>query len=117
MAQWFLRGLRRGIVTTDYPRTDPDRWTSALPTPPVINGAVLDAEVADILAAVCPSGALRREQHILTYDVGACTACGRCLAVEPQVVRPSGVFELATHDRSHLIKHIPLRKSSKRGRV
>lgn len=110
MALWFLRGLRRGVVTTGYPRADPDPWTADLPTPPVINGGVLDADVADKLAALCPSAALRREHHILIYDVGACTACGRCLAAEPRVMRPSGVFELAAHDRNQLIKRIPLRK-------
>ena len=33
MALWFLRGVRRGVVTTRYP-TEVDSWTAQLPTPP-----------------------------------------------------------------------------------
>jgi ferredoxin len=108
MALWFLRGLRRGVVTTRYPRGAPDPWTRKLPTPPVIDASLLDAETADRLVAICPSSALRRNANVLTYDVGACTACGRCLALAPQAIRPSGEFELAATARAQLIKHLSL---------
>jgi ferredoxin len=110
MVLWFARGLHRGVATTRYPLAEPDAWTRDLPTPPVFNEP-LDAAVADAMVAVCPSVALRRTDHILIYDVGACTACGRCMATAPEVVRPSGVFELTATDRQQLIKHITLRKT------
>lgn len=112
MALWFLRGLRRGVVTTRYPRGAPEPWTRELPSPPVFDASPLDTGVADRLVAMCPSSALRRDDDVLIYDVGACTSCGRCLAAAPAVVRPSGVFELAATAREQLIKHIGLRKSS-----
>ena len=114
MALWFLRGLRRGVVTTRYPRGEPDPWTRDLPTPPVFDASLLDTEVADALVAACPTAALRRNEHILIYDVGACTACGRCLAAAPDAVRPSGAFELTATTREQLIKLVPLRKSPRR---
>jgi len=107
MTLWFLRGLRRGVVTTRFPAR-PDGSAPDLPTPPVFAAAAIGRAVADRLVEICPSRALRREGGELVYDVGACTACGRCREIAGQVIRPSGVFELAVTDRAHLIKRIPL---------
>jgi len=63
---------------------------------------------ADRLVAVCPSHALARDGHSLVFDVGACTACGRCRAEAPEAAGASGEFELAATAREHLIKQIPL---------
>ena len=106
MVLWFARGLRRGVVTTGYPLTEPDPWTTDLPTPPVFTSAQLNPDVVAALVAVCPSAALQRTDNTLIYDIGACTACGRCLAAAPEAVRPSGVFELAATTREQLIKHV-----------
>ena len=105
MPVWFLRGLRRGVVTTRYPDR-PEPSAALLPSPPVFRSAALTAGVADRLAAACPSPALRREGDALIYDVGACAACGRCAAAAPEAVAPSGEFELAVTTRSGLIKRI-----------
>jgi formate hydrogenlyase subunit 6/NADH:ubiquinone oxidoreductase subunit I len=107
MPLWFVRGLRRGIVTTRYPAR-PDDSSASLPTPPAFRPAALTRQVADRLSAACPNGALRRENDVLVFDVGACTACGRCADAAPDAVVPSGQFELATTARSALIKRIPL---------
>lgn len=107
MALWFLRGLRRGVVTTRYPAVT-DEWARALPTPPRFRPAALTAALADRLAEACPSRALRREGRDLVFDVGACTACGRCSGLAPGAVVPSGVFELAVTDRAALLKRIPI---------
>jgi formate hydrogenlyase subunit 6/NADH:ubiquinone oxidoreductase subunit I len=107
MPLWFARGLRRGIVTTRYPAR-PDGSSASLPTPPAFRLAALTRPVADRLCAACPNGALRRENDVLIFDVGACTACGRCADAAPEAVVPSGQFELASTDRSALIKRIPL---------
>jgi ferredoxin-like protein FixX len=113
MTLWFLRGLRRGVVTTRYPAR-PDSSAADLPTPPVFRAHALGRADADRLAAVCPSRALRREDDELVFDVGACTACGRCFEEASEAVWPSGEFELAVTSRAHLIKRIPLRTEAGR---
>jgi hypothetical protein len=107
MPLWFARGLRRGIVTTHYPAR-PDDSAPSLPTPPAFRPAALTRPVAGRLCAACPDGALRRENDVLIFDVGACTACGWCADAVREAVVPSGQFELATTARSALIKRIPL---------
>jgi len=107
MPLWFARGLRRGVVTTRYPAR-PDPSAASLPTPPAFRAQLLSADLADRLARVCPSRALRREDAVLIFDVGACTACGRCREAAPEAVTASGEFELAATARAGLVKHIPL---------
>jgi ferredoxin-like protein FixX len=107
MPLWFARGLRRGIVTTRYP-TRPDPSAADLPTPPAFRVQHLNADLADRLSRVCPSRALRREDDMLIFDVGACTACGRCREAAPEAVTASGEFELAATARADLVKRIPL---------
>jgi ferredoxin len=108
MPLWFARGLRRGVVTTRYPHR-PDKSAAWLPTPPAFHPDRLTRETADRMVAVCPSGALERRDATLVFDVGACTACGRCARVAPHAVGSSGEFELAATVRSALIKKIPIR--------
>jgi flavoprotein len=108
MPSWFVRGLRRGVVTTRYPAR-PDESAAWLPTPPAFRPDELTREAVDRMIAVCPGTALRRRDDTLVFDVGACAACGRCAEVAPHVVVSSGEFELATTDRSALIKEIPIR--------
>ncbi len=105
---WFIRGIRRGVVTTRYPAR-PDESARFLPAPPSFRPRALTRETADRLAATCPSGALRRDDGTMIFDLGRCTACGRCAAEAPHAVASSGEFELAATGRSVLIKKIPLR--------
>jgi len=107
MPLWTLRGLRRGVVTTRYPAR-PEPSARLLPTPPAFQPDVLTRDLADRLVAVCPSDALARDGDALVFDVGACTACGRCQAEAPEAAASSGEFELAATARAHLIKRIPL---------
>jgi flavoprotein len=107
MPLWFARGLRRGIVTTRYPAR-PDSSGAVLPTPPAFRPGELTRETADRIVAACPSIALTRQGDELVFDVGACTACGRCAAAAPHAVFPSGEFELAATARSALVKVIPI---------
>ncbi len=113
MPLWFARGLRRGVVTTRYPaQRDPS--AADLPTPPAFCAEKLTREVADQLCQACPCGALSRAGDALTFDAGACTACGRCAQAVPGAVTRSGEFELAATRREHLIKQIPLVGESER---
>ncbi len=111
MPLWFARGLSRGVVTTRYPAR-PEPTAATLPTPPAFRPRLLTRQAADRLVAVCPSNALSREDDVLLFDVGACTACGRCAeaAAEaaPGAVIASGQFELAATSREALIKQIPI---------
>jgi ferredoxin-like protein FixX len=107
MAWWFVRGMRRGVVTTRYPRHAAEAWTATVDTPPAFRPEALTRQVADALVGLCPSGALGRDGDDLVYDVGSCTVCGRCLGVEAAV--PSGEWELAATRRADLVKRIPIR--------
>ncbi|MGC8628435.1 MAG: hypothetical protein ACP5VR_12970 [Acidimicrobiales bacterium] len=112
MALWLLRGLRRGVITTRYPSPSAaDSWAASLPTPPAFDAAKLSGETADRLVEVCPSRALSREGNELVIDLGACTACGRCIAVAGGAARPSGVFELAAKRPGDLVKRVAVRAS------
>ena len=108
MPLWFVRGLRRGVVTTRYPAR-PDESAAWLPTPPAFWSRQLTREAADRMVAACPGPALSRRNDILVFDVGTCTACGRCAEAAPNVVAPSQEWELATSARLALIKEIPIR--------
>jgi len=114
MPQWFIRGLRRGVVTTRYP-AHPDPSAADLPTPPAFRAGAISEPMADRLAGICPSNALGRDDGALTFDVGACTACGRCRREAPQALTQSGQFELATTDRSALRKRFALRDGAPAG--
>jgi ferredoxin len=107
MALWFLRGVRRGVVTTRYPARD-EPSARDLPTPPEFVAGGIDADTAELLAASCPSRALRVDGDALVYDVGACTACGTCERLAPASVVRSGLFELAAVRREQLLKRIPI---------
>ena len=109
MAFWFYRGLRRGVVTTRYPKGQLDPWTRDLPTPPAFRSTLLDDELADRLAEGCPAGAIVREGSELIVDLGRCTGCGRCQAIGGDAVVPSGEFLLAAVDRASLVKRVPIR--------
>jgi formate hydrogenlyase subunit 6/NADH:ubiquinone oxidoreductase subunit I len=111
---WFIRGLRRGVVTTRYPAR-PEESAASLPTPPAFGPHALTRQLARRLAEVCPSGALLLAEDgepgqpgTLLFDVGRCTACGRCTAEAPHATTPSGAWELAATDRCELIKKIPI---------
>jgi flavoprotein len=107
MPLWFARGLRRGVVTTRYPAR-PDDSAASLPTPPTFRSRLLTRDLVDRMIAVCPGPALSRRDDVLVFDVGACTACGKCAVAAPDAVTSSGEFELATTSRSALIKEIPI---------
>jgi hypothetical protein len=108
MAFWFYRGLRRGIATTRYPDAI-DPWTRELPSPPAFHSERLTTELVNRLAAGCPAGALTCEDHVLIVDLSRCTGCGRCIELSDGVAEPSGELQLATQNRSRLVKRVPVR--------
>jgi len=115
MPQWFVRGLRRGVVTTRYPAL-PDPAAATLPGPPAFRPDALTRQIADELVQICPSRAFARSADTLIFDAGACTACGWCRQRAPEAVTFSGEFELAATDRAALVKRIPLRGEQEQAR-
>jgi ferredoxin len=111
---WFLRGLRRGVLTTRYP-SQLDAWASELPSPPAFRSQLLTEELVERMASACPSGALRRDGDALVLDLGACTACGRCAEVGGEAVRPSGASLLAADRRDSLRKRVAIAGGRGRG--
>lgn len=107
MAWWFIRGLRRGVVTTHYPFR-PEPSVKKLATPPVFRADLLTEKIVDQLTERCPTGALSRNGETFIYDIGACVSCGRCMGVDDHVVRPSDTVELAALRRGDLVKRIPI---------
>ena len=99
MIEWILRGLGKGVVTTRYP---------ARPEPVAagFQGAVdvLEAGGADAaLAALCPTGAIRVEDHRISLDRGRCILCGACVEAAPERFRFTPRLETACRRRSALV--------------
>ena len=107
MVAWTYRGLRRGVVTSRYPR-EIDPWTAGLPTPPAFRVDRLTRPLVDRIVAACPSGALQVEADELVVDLGRCTGCGRCIELGQGAVMPTGEFQLATRNRPSLVKRVPI---------
>lgn len=108
MALWFLRGLRRGVVTTRYPDRPAEHWVQTLTASVEFRSTELTSSIAAALVEACPSHALSQDNGALVYDVGACTGCGRCRALAPTAVVGSSDQELAATDRADLVKRIPI---------
>ncbi len=108
MAPWFFRGLRKGVVTTRYPKIV-DPWARTLRTAPAFHPERLTVALAERLAQICPGGAITREGSELIIDLGHCTGCGLCFELGDEAVEPSGLFLLATGDRAALVKRVAIR--------
>jgi Ni,Fe-hydrogenase III small subunit len=76
MADWVLKGLRTGIKTTAYPERR-EEAPGVSPGRPL--GTLLDsAKESDVLAEVCPTGAIARNGRGVAVDFGRCVHCYRC---------------------------------------
>lgn len=76
MANWVLKGLRTGIRTTDYPDR-PEKAAGVSPGLPR-GTALRAAEQAASLVAVCPTGAIARQDSGVAIDRTRCIHCLRC---------------------------------------
>jgi Ni,Fe-hydrogenase III small subunit/ferredoxin len=101
--EWIVRGLRKGIVTTRYPRR-------AEPAPPGFQGRVelLDRAHADAsLEAVCPTAAIRVEGGRVSLDRGRCILCGACVRADPGRFAFAAAYETAARTRARLVAGEP----------
>ena len=73
MSQWVFSGLKKGIVTTPYPRGDEK-------TPGLTPGRPRGGKSADPhgIAARCPTGAISAEKKSITIDHHRCVHCFAC---------------------------------------
>jgi Ni,Fe-hydrogenase III small subunit/ferredoxin len=99
MLEWIPRGLRKGTVTTRYPRRGE-------PAPPGFRGRieVLDRSPAgERLEDVCPTGAIGVEDGRVSLDRGRCILCGACVAAEPDRFAFAASYETAVRRRGALV--------------
>jgi Ni,Fe-hydrogenase III small subunit len=99
MLEWIARGLRKGIVTSRYPR-------HAEPAPNGFQGRVevLDPHDAPAeLERVCPTGAISIREGELALDRGSCVLCGLCVAADPSRFAFVNDYETAARSRWGLV--------------
>jgi Ni,Fe-hydrogenase III small subunit/ferredoxin len=100
MLAWIPHGLRKGKVTTRYPRvreTPPDEFHGPV--------AVLDALNADReLEWCCPTAAITVDEHArLRLDRGRCIQCGECVRTAPHRFAFQHRYETAARRRTSLV--------------
>jgi Ni,Fe-hydrogenase III small subunit/formate hydrogenlyase subunit 6/NADH:ubiquinone oxidoreductase subunit I len=100
MLGWFVRGLRRGRITTTYPRREeraPDGFRGQVEVLDVSNGS-------DDLVGLCPTGAIGLDEHArISLDRGRCILCGECVLAAPHRFRFASRYETAARSRAALV--------------
>jgi len=99
MLEWLTRGLRKGVVTSRYPRR-------AEPETAGFHGRVEvvgDDQAAHAVETVCPTGAIRVSGGRVSLDRGLCILCGACVTADPQHFRYSSGFETASRHRTGIV--------------
>jgi len=79
---WVFRGLRNGVLTTDYPRR-PDPY-AASGVDSVVRPTA-SASWEDGLDDLCPTRAISGDDHTLRVDQGRCIGCGACMRQRPDL--------------------------------
>lgn len=92
MTGWIWRGLRRGIVTTGYPRR-----SDAMPSGYRGRVRALDAPQDDQRrgAAACPTRAIDPGDSRAVVDRRRCIQCGQCARVAPDAFAMDNAFAIA----------------------
>jgi Ni,Fe-hydrogenase III small subunit/ferredoxin len=98
MIAWLLRGLRRGSVTTSYPKQPELPPAGMRSRIAVVGGGVADAD----LAALCPTGAIEVDNEQLRVDRGRCILCGLCVERAPNLFAFEPAHETASRTRRGL---------------
>jgi Ni,Fe-hydrogenase III small subunit/ferredoxin len=99
---WLTRGLRRGIVTSAYPKRA-DGYG------PLFSGAVtyrpgkLTLQEFAAAETACPTGAIMMDRAGPRLDRGRCILCGRCTVVAPSGFQFVSDFETSSTFRGRLV--------------
>jgi Ni,Fe-hydrogenase III small subunit/formate hydrogenlyase subunit 6/NADH:ubiquinone oxidoreductase subunit I len=115
MLGWISHALRRGRVTTAYPRR-------AEPAPAGFRGRVAvlrGAPAGRVLAEICPTRAISVDPvGAITLDRARCIVCGDCIRAAPQHFAWDERFETAGSTREALLEdggiHDPRREDAVR---
>ena len=94
MIAWLLRGLRRGSVTTSYPKQPELPPAGMRSRIAVVGGGGADAD----LAALCPTGAIEVDNEQVRVDRGRCILCGLCVERAPNRFAFEPAHETASRD-------------------
>jgi Ni,Fe-hydrogenase III small subunit/ferredoxin len=105
MSRWIALGLRTGVKTTGFPgQADPA--AEAAPSAIQIHPAGLTAERALAAAATCPTDAIVGQGNwrsgSVSFDLGQCVMCGRCVAAAPEAFKFVSSAKVAVRDRDRL---------------
>jgi Ni,Fe-hydrogenase III small subunit/ferredoxin len=103
MLEWIARGLRRGRVTTRYPRRAERPVDGFRGRVEVVESALGDGE----MAAICPTGAIEVDgEECVRLDRGRCILCGACVEAFPEhfaFARGDDAYETAARTRGGLV--------------
>ncbi|MFT3862882.1 MAG: ferredoxin [Solirubrobacterales bacterium] len=103
MLGWIARGLRRGRVTTRYPRRAEQPADGFRGRVEVLEPALGDAE----MAAICPTGAIEVDgEECVRLDRGRCILCGACVEAFPGhfgFAQGEDAYETAARTRGGLV--------------
>lgn len=103
MSQWVIKGLTTGVKSTRYPRAEE---TAAGTSPGLPAAATLSPELAQALAARCPTAALELAPAGVDVNPRECIHCFRCVRGTNTPMDWEGGYEWASavsggngHDR------------------
>jgi Ni,Fe-hydrogenase III small subunit/ferredoxin len=99
MVEWILRGLRKGILTTSYPRR-PEHAPAGFRGRIAVN-AIGGATPA--IANVCPTGAIAVVDGNVSLERGRCILCGACVERDPDRFGFVADYETAVRRRGALV--------------
>lgn len=107
MSRWIALGLRRGTLTTGFPRRAD---AGAPPAAVAVRAEALTAEQAVRASDLCPTGAIQVEGDAaagaLRVDMGRCVMCGRCVRALPEAFSYSTAPEVAVRSRERLMLRV-----------
>jgi len=102
MLAWIPRGLRKGRITTGYPRR-PEHPPAGFQGQVVVRDA---GTAPRELAELCPTGAIEVDAAgRLSLDRGRCILCGACIRADPGRFAFAERYETGARTRVALIGH------------
>ncbi|HTR73693.1 MAG TPA: ferredoxin [Solirubrobacterales bacterium] len=103
MLEWIARGLRRGRVTTRYPRS-PERPFDGFRGRVEVRESALGEPAME---AICPTGAIEVDrEECVRLDRGCCILCGACVDAFPEhfaFAQGDDAYETAARTRGGLV--------------
>ena len=99
---WITRGLRHGVVTTEWPARD-DAYQRGWRGGVDVIAANLPAAERAVVEALCPTSAISADDGGLRLDRGRCILCGHCVNDRPDLFSWSPGAATAVASRATLV--------------